>query len=186
MRSESDNQRLWQGVEDGDLQVIGTDHCPFFFNGNQPILYESQEIAIPGKELGKDNFTLIPNGLPAVGDRMPILWTYGVGAGRITANQFVALTSTNPAKIFGLYPRKGSLSPGADADIVIWDPQRTLNYGVAHAQHRTDYNLFEGWTLTGYPEKVFLRGQLIVDQEQWLSKPGMGRFLNRQPFAPVL
>ncbi len=91
-----------------------------------------------------------------------------------------------PAKIFGLYPRKGTLLPGADADIVIWDPERRLTYGVAHAQHRTDYNLYENWELTGYPEKVFLRGHLIVDGERWLGRAGMGQFLYRQPYAPVL
>lgn len=186
VRTTSDNERLWQALADNTLQVIGTDHCPFFFDGTQPISYEGRAVAIPGKELGKQNFTLIPNGLPAVGDRLPILWSYGVGKGRITPNQFVALTSTNPAKIFGLYPQKGSLSPGADADIVIWDPQRKITYGVAHAQHRTDYNLFEGWHLTGYPEKVFLRGKLIVDHERWLGQAGQGKFLHRQPGAPVL
>ena len=186
MREETDNLRLWQGVADGTLQVVATDHCPFFFDGTRPILYEGQPIAIPGKELGQNDFTKIPNGLPAVGDRLPILWSYGVGTGRISPNQFVALTSTNPAKIFGLYPRKGSLLPGADADLVIWDPNRRLTYGVAHAQHRTDYNLFEGWELTGYPEKVLLRGQVIVEDERWLGRPGMGRFLARKPYAPVL
>jgi dihydropyrimidinase len=117
---------------------------------------------------------------------MPILWTYGVRAGRISANQFVALTSTNPAKIFGLYPRKGALLPGSDADLVIWDAERRLKYGVAYAHHRTDYNLFEGWELVGFPEKVFLRGQLIVDGELWLGKPGMGQFLLRQPGAMII
>jgi dihydropyrimidinase len=117
---------------------------------------------------------------------MPILWTTGVVQGRITASQFVALTSTNPAKIFGLYPRKGAIEPGSDADLVIWDPERRLTYGVAHAQHRTDYNLYEGWELCGFPEKVYLRGQLIVDGERWLGRAGMGKFLHRQPFAPVL
>jgi dihydropyrimidinase len=131
--------------------------------------------------LGRDDFTKIPNGLPGVGDRLPILWTYGVRAGRITPNQFVAITSTNPAKIFGLYPRKGTLLPGSDADIVIWDGERRLTYGVAYAQHRTDYNLYEGWELVGFPEKVFLRGQVIVDGESWLGKPGMGKYLNRNP-----
>jgi dihydropyrimidinase len=186
MRSNEDNQRLWEGLADASLQTIGTDHCPFFYDGTQPILYEGETVAIPGKELGKHDFTKIPNGLPAVGDRLPILWTYGVGAGRITPNQFVALTSTNPAKIFGLYPQKGSLLPGADADIVIWDAQRTLTYGIEYAKHRTDYNLFEGWKLTGFPEKVFLRGRLIVDRGKWFGKPGMGKFLKRQPGAPVL
>lgn len=179
MRSPADNQRLWQGLAEGTIQTIGTDHCPFFYNGTQPILYEGQPVAIPGKELGKDDFTKIPNGLPGVGDRLPILWTYGVRAGRITPNQFVALNSTNPAKIFGLYPRKGALLPGSDADLVIWDPERRLTYGVAHAQHRTDYNLYEGWELVGFPEKVYLRGRLIVDGEQWLGKPGMGQYIHR-------
>jgi dihydropyrimidinase len=179
MRTEMDNARLWQGLHDGTLQTIGTDHCPFFFDGTQPILYEGKEIAIAGKELGKYNFTKIPNGLPGIQDRMPILWTYGVQTGHITTNQFVAYMSTNPAKIFGLYPRKGALVPGADADIVIWDPEKRLKYGVAHSHQRTDYNLYEGWELAGYPEKVFLRGKLIVDGEQWLGKSGDGQFLKR-------
>ncbi len=179
MRTEADNARLWEGLSDSTLQTIGTDHCPFFFDGTKPIIYEGREVAIPGKELGKDDFTKIPNGLPAVGDRLPVLWTYGVRAGRITANQFVALTATNPAKIFGLYPRKGALVPGADADIVIWDPEKRVKYGVAHSHHRTDYNLFEGWELVGMPEKVLLRGRLIVDGSQWLGGAGQGRFQKR-------
>ncbi|MBK8781947.1 MAG: dihydropyrimidinase [Anaerolineales bacterium] len=179
MRTEVDNIRLWQGLHDGTLQTVGTDHCPFFFDGTKPIMYEGKEIAIAGKELGQYNFTKIPNGLPGIQDRMPILWTYGVQTGNITANQFVAYTSTNPAKIFGLYPRKGALVPGADADIVIWDPEKKLKYGVAHSHQRTDYNLFEGWDIMGYPEKVFLRGKLIVDGEQWLGKSGDGQFLKR-------
>lgn len=179
MRTEKDNARLWEGLHDGILQTVGTDHCPFFFDGTKPILYEGEEIAIPGKELGRDDFTKIPNGLPAVGDRLPILWTYGVRAGRITANQFVAYMSTNPAKIFGLYPRKGALVPGADADIVIWDPEKRVKYGAAHSHHRTDYNLFEDWEVVGMPEKVFLRGNLIVDGEKWLGRRGEGKFLKR-------
>jgi dihydropyrimidinase len=183
MRTADDNARLWKGLQSGTIQVIGTDHCPFFYDGSTPIQYEGQSVAIPGKELGRDDFTLIPNGLPGVGDRMPVLWTYGVRSGRLTANQFVALNCTNPAKIFGLYPRKGALLPGADADIAIWDPERRLTYGVAHAQHRTDYNLYEGWELVGYPEKVFLRGQLIVDNGKWHGHAGMGRYIHRQGVA---
>lgn len=179
MRTAADNARLWEGLKDGVLQTIGTDHCPFFFDGTKPISYEGQEIAIPGKELGAEDFTKIPNGLPGVSDRLPVLWTYGVRAGRLTPNEFVALNSTNPAKIFGLYPRKGALLPGSDADIVLWNPERRLRYGVAIARQRTDYNLYENWELVGYPEKVFLRGQLIVDGEHWLGRPGMGRFLPR-------
>lgn len=180
VRTEADNARLWAGLADGTIQTIGTDHCAFFFDGTKPIEYEGERVAIPGKELGADDFTRIPNGLPGVGDRLPVMWTYGVRAGKMTPNQFVALNATNPAKIFGLYPRKGTLLPGSDADIVIWDPEKKVKYGIAHARHRTDYNLYEDWELVGYPEKVFLRGQLIVDHEGWLGKRGMGQFLRRE------
>jgi dihydropyrimidinase len=186
LRTPDDQRRLWHGLTNNFIQTVGTDHCPFFWDGTQPIMYEGEPVAIPGKELGADDFTKIPNGLPGVGDRLPILWSYGVGQGRLTPNQFVALTSTNPAKIFGLYPRKGGLVPGADADIAIWDPERRLTYGVAHAKHRTDYNLYEGWELQGFPERVFLRGEMIVDGDRWLGKPGMGRYQHRLPDAAVL
>jgi dihydropyrimidinase len=186
LRKTIDNERIWQSLEDNAIQTIGTDHCPFFYDGTTPIVYEGLEVKIPGKELGVDDFTKIPNGLPGVGDRMPILWTEGVVKGRITPNQFVAYTSTNPARIFGLYPRKGSLQPGSDADIVIWDPDKKLVYGVDVAHHRTDYNLYEGWELQGYPEKVYLRGKCIVDGKQWLGKQGQGQFLRRRPFAEVI
>jgi dihydropyrimidinase len=179
MRTEQDNARLWEGLSAGVLQTIGTDHCPFYFDGTRPIVYEGGEVSIPGKELGKDDFTKIPNGLPGIQDRMPIMWTFGVRAGKITANQFVAYTSTNPAKIFGLYPRKGALQEGSDADIIIWDPEKSVKYGVAHSHQRTDYNLYEGWELVGYPEKVFLRGKLIVDSDEWMGKRGDGTFLKR-------
>jgi dihydropyrimidinase len=186
MRMETDNQGLWDGLGDGVLQTVGTDHCPFFYDGTKAIDYEGEQVKIPGKELGKADFTKIPNGLPGVGDRMPVLWSTGVGMGRFSMNQFVALTSTNPAKIFGLYPRKGALLPGSDADLVIWDPARDLTYGVEVAHHRTDYNLYEGWQLKGFPEKVFLRGELIVDNGSWLGRKGMGQFLRRQPNADVI
>lgn len=186
VRTARDNARLWQGLQDGTLQVIGTDHCPFFYNGRNPILYEGKPVAIPGKELGQDDFTKIPNGLPGVGDRLPILWTHGVGAGRLTPNQFVALNCTNPARIFGLYPRKGTLAPGADADIVLWDANRRLTYGVAHARHRTDYNLYEGWELTGFPEQVFLRGRRIADHGRWLGSPGTGQFIHRRTWTDFI
>ena len=186
VRTKADNTRLWEGLVDGTIQTVGTDHCPFFHDGAKPILYEGKPVAIPGKELGKDDFTKIPNGLPGVEDRLAVLWTAGVGSGKLTVEQFVALTSTNPAKIFGLYPRKGALLPGSDADLVIWDALKKVRYGVTLSHQRTDYNLYEGWELTGMPEKVFLRGRLIVDGEKWLGKSGMGEFLPRQPGAPVL
>ncbi len=179
MRSKADNERLWQGLSENILQTVGTDHCPFYFDGTKPILYEGEAIAIAGKELGKDDFTKIPNGLPGIQDRLPILWTTGVNTGKITKNQFVAYTSTNPAKIFGLYPQKGALMEGSDADIVIWDENKKVKYGVAMSHQRTDYNLYEGWELTGYPEKVFLRGKLIVDGTEWKGKRGDGKFLKR-------
>ena len=186
VRSDEDNLGLWQGLIDDSIQVVGTDHCPFFFNGADAIQYEGESIAIPGKELGKKDFTKIPNGLPGVGDRLPVMWTQGVAAGRITPQQFVALMSTNPAKIFGLYPRKGTLLPGSDADIVIWDPNKKVHYGIKYAHHRTDYNLYEGWELLGFPEKVLLRGNIIVDGDKWMGKAGMGRYLYRDPSALVL
>lgn len=179
VRSEHDTSALWGGLADGSIQVVATDHCPFFFDGRQPIDYEGEMVSIPGKELGDDDFTKIPNGVPGVGDRMPLLWSYGVRQGRISVEQFVGLTSTNPAKIFGLYPAKGIIQAGSDADIVVWDPERRLTYGLAHARHRTDYNLYEGWELVGYPEMVFLRGQMIVRDEQWLGSRGGGRFIKR-------
>ncbi len=179
MRTAEDNARLWEGLTEGILQTVGTDHCPFFFDGTRPIVYEGSEIAIPGKELGKHDFTKIPNGLPGIQDRMPVLWTTGVRAGKITQNEFVAYTSTNPAKIFGLYPRKGALLAGSDADILIWDPEKKVKHGVALSHQRTDYNLYEGWELTGGPEKVFLRGKMIVDGNEWKGKRGDGRFLKR-------
>jgi len=186
MRTKSDNEKLWRGIEEGSIKVVATDHCPFFYDGSVAISYEDKPVAIPGKELGKDDFTKIPNGLPGVGDRMPILWTRAVNSGRLSANEFVALNCTNPARIFGMYPQKGTILPGSDADLVIWDPRKQVTYGVDMAQHRTDYNLYEGWRLIGFPEKVFSRGTLIVDGKTWYGKKGNGKFIYRKPFAEIL
>ncbi len=179
MRKFVDQEGLWRGLENGTIQVLATDHCPFFFNGRKPILYEGKEIAIPGKELGEQNFTLIPNGLPGLADRLPVFWTAAVNSGKISPNRFVELTSANPARIFGLYPKKGTLQVGSDADIALWDPKKEVTYGVEWARHRTDYNLYEGWKLRGYPTKVFLRGKMIVNGQEWLGEAGGGRFLHR-------
>lgn len=186
LRRATDNRRLWDGLSKGIIQTIGSDHCPFFFDGSRPILYDGKMIAIPGKELGRSDFSKIPNGLPSVGDRLIILWSYGVRTGKLTPNQFVALNCTNPARIFGLYPRKGTLLPGSDADILVWDPEKSITYGVDAARHRTDYNLFEGWEVVGGPEKVFLRGNLIVDNNRWAGRPGMGKFIPRPTHNPIL
>ncbi|MBM3137956.1 MAG: dihydropyrimidinase [Chloroflexi bacterium] len=177
VRTINDNEGVWRAVADGTMQVMATDHCPFFFDGTKAIEYEDEKIAIPGKELGKHDFTKIPNGLPGVGDRMMIMWTKGVVDGRISANQFVEMNCTNPAKIFGMYPRKGTIMPGADADIAIWDPEKEFSYGIDHSHQRTDYNLYEGWKLKGIVEKVLLRGNLIVDDGRWLGRKGGGRFV---------
>lgn len=186
LRTASDQARLWEGLYDGSIQTIATDHCSFFFDGTKSIEYEGKEFSIPGKELGKNDFTKIPNGLPGVGDRMAILWTKMVGSGKFTPNQFVALTSTNPAKIFGMYPQKGELLPGSDADIVLWDPQKEISYGLAYSHHRTDYNLYEGWTLRGFPFQVISRGRTVVKDGVWYGKPGQGRFINCQPIGELI
>ena len=177
LRTSKDNQRLVQGLTANEIQVVATDHCPFFYDGTTAILYEGKPVRIPGKELGAQDFTKIPNGLPGLADRLVIMWTSLVGTGKLTPNQFVAQMSTNPAKVFGIYPQKGTLQVGSDADIAIWDPERELQYGTRYAHHRTDYNLYEGWPLKGYPEMVFLRGKLLVDHEHWYGKPGSGSFL---------
>jgi dihydropyrimidinase len=186
MRRMEDQKRLWEGLEEDIIQTIATDHCPFFYDGTKSINYEGQAIAIPGKELGKGDFTRIPNWLPGVGDRMPVMWTQMVSSGRFTINQFVQLTCANPARIFGLYPRKGCLLPGADADIVLWDPEKKVNYGIAFSQQRTDYNLYEGWELLGYPVRVISHGKTIVDQGEWLGKAGDGKFVPCGIFSEIL
>lgn len=176
MRTEADQMRLWEGLQDGDIQVLSTDHCPFFFDGTKPILYEGKPVSIPGKELGREDFTKIPNGLPGVGDRLPVFWTSAVTSRRITPNRFVELTATNPARVFGLYPQKGCIAAGSDADLLFWDPAKEVNYGVRQAQHRTDYNLYEGWKLRGYPRRVMQRGNWLVAEGVWLGKAGQGKF----------
>jgi dihydropyrimidinase len=177
VRTESDQDRLWEGLKDGVLQTIATDHCPFFFDGSKAIEYEGTLVAIPGKELGKDDFTKIPNGLPGIGDRMPVLWTEMVASGRFSMNEFVKLTCANPARIFGMYPQKGCLLPGADADIVLWDPKMKVSYGRKYSKQRTDYNLYEGWNLTGFPVRVLSHGKTIVENGKWYGKAGEGKFV---------
>jgi len=186
VRTKADSAALWEAVRNNTLQHISTDHCPFLYDGTRPITYEGKPFQIAGKELGAKDFSKIPNGLPVIGDRMPILWSYGVGKGYLTLNKLVELCCTNPARIFGLYPKKGTLMVGADADVVIWDPNKKKTWGVAASHQRTDYNLYEGWEITGLPEKVFRRGELLVEGEAWHGKPGTGKWVARSAHAPIV
>ncbi len=186
MRTAEDNAALWEAVRNNSLQAVSTDHCPFLYDGTTAIEYEGEPFKLPGKELGAGNFAKIPNGVPGIEDRMPILWSYGVGKGHISLNRLVELCCTNPAKIFGLYPRKGTLAVGADADVVIWDPKATKVMGAKTSHQRTDYSLYEGWEITGVPEKVYLRGNLLVDGDTWNGEPGGGMWQKRSAHAPVL
>jgi dihydropyrimidinase len=179
IRTKRDNEALWRALQVGDLQAISTDHCPFLLDGTKPIEYEGVPYQKPGKELGREDFSKMPNGLPGLGDRMIILWSEGVAKGRLTLNRFVEITATHPAKIFGMYPRKGTIAIGADADLVIWNPTVKKTYGQALSKQRVDYNLYEGWEVTGWPEKVLRRGEVLVDGEQWLGRAGSGAFIRR-------
>ena len=179
MRQPKDQLALWRALSSGLLQAVSTDHCPFFFDGTRPG-------TIPGKELGEGDFSKIPNGVPGIEDRQMVMWDKGVNGGHFSANRFVELTATNPAKIFGMYPRKGTVAVGSDADLVIWDPNATHQISARSMHMRTDYNLYEGWQVRGKPAKVFLRGKLLVDGERWLGAAGSGQFIKRQAHAPVL
>lgn len=179
LRQAKDNEALWQALADGRLQAVGTDHCPFLYDGTKPLLYEGEPYQNPGKELGQGDFSKIPNGTHGIEDRMLLLWHHGVGQGRFSANRFVEITATNPAKIFGLYPRKGEIAVGSDADLVLWDPQarHVMSWQTHHM--RIDHNIYEGMELTGRPQKVWVRGRLVVDGDNWLGVKGNGRYLHR-------
>ncbi len=165
LRKPKDNLALWEGLKEGALQVFSTDHCPFNFKGQ--------------KDLGKEAFNKIPNGLPGIEDRIPLLFSEGVKKGRISLNDFVKLTATNPAKIFGLYPRKGTIAVGSDADIYILDPNKERTISAETHHMNVDYNPYEGKKITGVINKVFRRGELIVDGENFLAKKGSGIYLKR-------
>lgn len=179
IRTVHDQEVLWSALRDRTLQVVSTDHCPFWFEGGV-------KGRIPGKELGKGDFSKIPNGLPVIEDRLKMMWTYGVGQGHFDANRFVELMATNPAKVFGLYPRKGTLAVGSDADIVVWDPEKRETVSARTHHMNVDYNVFEGCAVQGAPSAVFLRGTQIVDGDEWLGRNGQGQYLKRSPHAPVL
>lgn len=175
-RTLEDQAALWQGVADNSLQVVSTDHCPFWFEGGT-------DGRPAGKELGRESFARIPNGCPGIEERMMLLYTHGVRTGRLSLNRWVELTSTNPARLFGCYPRKGTVAPGADADLVIWDPEARRTLSAASLHQRTDYTLYEGWEVVGAPRTVISRGRVIVDGDAWQGEAGAGQFVHRRPFG---
>jgi dihydropyrimidinase len=171
LREKWHQEKLWNGLKRDHLQVVSTDHCPFCFKEQ--------------KELGKDDFTKIPNGGPGVEHRMSLIYSGGVGGGKFSANRFVELVSTTPAKLFGLYPRKGTIAVGSDADIVIFDPKRQHTISAKTHHMRVDYSMFEGIEVTGMPEVVLSRGRVIVEKDKFLGRAGQGEFLRRSTYAQV-
>jgi dihydropyrimidinase len=165
LREKQNQPKLWDGLKHDHLQVVSTDHCPFCF--------EDQKI------LGKDDFTKIPNGGPGVENRLQLLYHHGVNEGKLSVNRFVELVSTTPARLFGLYPRKGELAPGSDADIVIWDPNAMIEISAKTHHMRVDYSMFEGFRVKGNARTVLSRGEVIVDKCEFLGRTGRGAFLKR-------
>jgi dihydropyrimidinase len=168
LRDKSGQEQLWQGLRDGFIQGVATDHCSFRFQGQ--------------KDMGKEAFTKIPNGIPAVGDRVNLLYTYGVGKKRLSRNQFAAAIATNPAKIFGLYPQKGTIAVGSDADLVLFDPKKKGRISKDNTHHKVDYSAFEGFALEGLPTLVMSRGRIIAKDDEFLGCKGWGRYLKRKGF----
>jgi len=172
LREKWNQEKLWRGLRFGDLQSISTDHCPFCFKEQ--------------KELGLGDFSKIPNGAPGVENRMSLVFNGGVVQGRISLNKFVELTSTAAAKLFGLFPRKGTIAPGSDADIVIFDPEReeTISVNNPCTHHmKVDYSAYEGFKVKGFSETVISRGEVIVRDTQWEGRAGRGNFLKRNLFS---
>jgi dihydropyrimidinase len=172
LRTPQDQQHLWRALRFDDLQVIATDHCPFCMREGH-LGYRQQKMR------GQGDFSQIPNGAPGIETRMVSLFDIGVMQGRLSLNRFVQLTSTTPAKLFGLFPRKGTIAVGSDADVVLFDPTATQTIRAADLHGNCDYTLLEGRSLRGRVVKVFLRGDLIVDGDRWLGRPGAGRFVPR-------
>jgi dihydropyrimidinase len=167
LRPKETQDRLWRGLAFNDLQAISTDHCPFCMKEQ--------------KQLGHDDFSRIPNGAPGIETRMSLVFDGGVRAGRISLNRYVELTSTSPAKIFGLFPRKGTIAPGSDADIVVFDPSRTTTLSAKTHHMRVDYNPYEGRQVTGVSDTVLSRGRVIIENGRFVGRAGAGSFIKRQP-----
>jgi dihydropyrimidinase len=170
LRPAHHHDHLWRGLNNYDLQVVATDHCPFCMKDQ--------------KELGRNDFSKIPNGMPGVETRLHLLWE-GVTQGKISLNRFVEITSTAPAKIFGMYGKKGTIAVGADADVVVWDPKREKILSKDTLHMRVDYSPFEGRKVPGSPRAVLSRGELIVENDQWVAKKkqGRGQFVRRGTFG---
>src|ERR1700688_2642735 len=166
LRERKNQPKLWDGLRRDNLQVVSTDHCPFCF--------EDQ------KALGKDDFTKIPNGGPGIENRLQLLHHHGVGQGNFSLNRFVELVSTAPARIFGMYPKKGVLSVGSDADLVLWDPGVDYTISAKTQAMRVDYSMFEGFKVRGNARDVYSRGDLIVSGGTFIGKPGRGDYLRRE------
>ena len=165
LREKHNCGELWKGLKMDDLQVISTDHCPFCMKEQ--------------KELGKDSFALIPNGAPGVENRMSLIYNGGVVENRISLNRFVELTSTAAAKMFGLFPKKGTIAVGSDADIVIFDPDKEHTFGVDAEHMNVDYSSYEGWKVKGKVEAVLSRGRVVIESGEHKGKAGDGMFLKR-------
>ncbi|MGB3875504.1 MAG: dihydropyrimidinase [Shinella zoogloeoides] len=169
-RNRQHQDSLWAGLASGSLQVVATDHCAF---------------TTEQKRTGIGDFRKIPNGTGGLEDRMPMLWTHGVNTGRLTMNEFVAVTSTNIAKILNVYPRKGAILVGADADIVVWDPKRSKTISAKNQQSSIEYNVFEGKEVTGLPRYTLTRGVVAVEESTVKTREGHGQFVRREPFTAV-
>ena len=169
LRESWHQEHLWKALQEGWLQVVGSDHCGFKWKGQ--------------KEMGRGDFTKIPNGAPGVENRLAILYTYGVLPGKISLQRMVDVFATAPAKFYGLYPQKGSISIGADADLVIFDPKYSGKISVKKSMQGLDYNTYEGFNQKGRAEKVFLRGKLSVDQGKFVGQKGQGKFVKGEPYG---
>ena len=168
LRTVEHQEALWTGVRAGDIAVISTDHCPYCFADQ--------------KALGKDDFSKIPNGGPGIENRLSLIYNAGVHGGRINDNKFVDLIATQPAKIFGLFPRKGTIAVGSDGDVVIFDPQGELEISAATHMMNIDYNMYEGMRVRGTADEVLLRGKPIVRERKYVGQPGDGQYIPRQRF----
>ena len=172
VRTPKDAEFLWKSLADTTLQFVATDHCSFNFEGGK-------DGKKPGKELGKEGFHKIPNGIPGIEDRMPVMYHNGVNGGRYDINRFVAITATNPAKALGLYPKKGTIAVGSDADIVLWDLNKEHTISAKTHHMNVDYNAYEGMKVKGWPVRTILRGKSIVVDGEWKQEKGAGQFIKR-------